>query len=128
MEGKGEDAVCGLEGGFHAVAVVDVDVDVEDALVLRQEVLDGEHDVVDVAEARGSRFSGVMQAAGPVDGDVGLVVEKGLGGVDRGAAVETDVVPESFEDGAVVRVACESVTVCCGLVFFFILRCDPDRR
>lgn len=39
-----------------------------------EQLQDGQDDVVDVAEARGFRLLGVMEAAGPVDGDVGLLL------------------------------------------------------
>lgn len=60
VEGDGEDAVGGPEGLFHAVAVVDVDVDVHDARVQAEELQDAEDDVVDVAETAGFGFFGVM--------------------------------------------------------------------
>ena len=76
VEGDGHDPVRGVEGLLHAVPVVDVDVDVEHSLVVLQELEDGQHDVVDVAEARGLRLLGVVETPGPVDGDVGgLLVE-----------------------------------------------------
>ncbi len=102
VEGEGHDAVGGPEGLLDAVAVVDVDVDVEDAGVVAEELEDAEHDVVDVAEARGLGFLGVVQAAGPVDGDFGLVVAELARGVDGGAGVEGAVVVEAVEDGTVV--------------------------
>jgi hypothetical protein len=39
--------------------------------VCAQELEDAEHDVVDVAEARRLALFGVMQPAGPVDGNIG---------------------------------------------------------
>ena len=51
VEGEGHDAVGGPEGLLDAVAMVDVDVDVEDARVVQEELQDGEDDVVNVAEA-----------------------------------------------------------------------------
>jgi hypothetical protein len=99
---EGEDAVGGFKGLFDAVAVVHVNVDVEDALVLGEEELDGNDDVVDVAEAGCEVLLRMMQTAGPVDGDVGLLVKKVPCCAHRGAAVEGDVVPETIEDGAVV--------------------------
>lgn len=75
MEGAGHDAVGGVEGFFDAVAVVAVDVNVEDAGVGAEELEDAEDDVVDVAEAGGFVLFGVVEAAGPVDGDV-----RGAGG------------------------------------------------
>lgn len=101
--------VRGFKGLFDAVAVVHVDVDVEHALVLGQQELDGDDNVVDVAEAGREVLFRVVQAAGPVDGDVGLRVEKVPGGGHGGAGVEGDVVPEAVEDGAVVGVAAEAV-------------------
>lgn len=75
VEGEGHDAVGGPEGLLDAVAVVDVDVDVEDARVVAEELQDGEDDVVDVAEAGCFGLFGVVQAAGPVDRDARLVVD-----------------------------------------------------
>ena len=69
VEREGHDAVGGPEGLLDAVAVVDVDVDVEDARVVAEELQDGEYDVVDVAEAGCFGLFGVVQAAGPVDRD-----------------------------------------------------------
>ena len=50
MEGEGEDAVGQVEGLLHAVAVVDVNVHVQHARVHLEQLEDGEHDVVGVAE------------------------------------------------------------------------------
>ena len=71
VEGEGHDAVGAVEGLFDAVAVVDVDVDVEHTRVVEEEVPDREDYVVDVAESRCGFLFRVVQAAGPVDGDVG---------------------------------------------------------
>lgn len=102
VEGEGHDAVGGPEGLLDAVAVVDVDVDVQDARVVAQELQDGEDDVVDVAEARGFGFLGVVEPAGPIDCDAGLVVDEFARGVDGGAGVEGTVAVEAVEDGTVV--------------------------
>ena len=63
---------------------------------------DGEDNVVNVAEAGRFGFFGVVQATGPVDGDVGLVVCEFAGGVKGGAGVERAVVVKAVEDGAVI--------------------------
>ena len=52
-------------------AVVDIDIDVEDPLVLFEQLEDGEDYVVDVAESGRFAFFGVVKPPGPVDGDVG---------------------------------------------------------
>lgn len=87
VEGEGHDAVGGPEGLLDTVAVVDVDVDIEDAGVVEEELQGGEDDVVDVAEAAGFGFLGVVQAAGPVDGDFRLVGGEFTGSVEGGAGV-----------------------------------------
>ena len=65
--------------------MVDVDIDVEHPLVILEQLEDGQHDVVDVAEAAGLALLGVVEASGPVDCDVRrLLVE--LHGAGHGAA------------------------------------------
>lgn len=59
---------------LDSVAMVDVDVDVEDPRVVQEELENGKDDVVDVAKSGGFGLFGVVQASGPIDCDVGLVV------------------------------------------------------
>jgi hypothetical protein len=66
VEGGAHDAVGSVECLLDAVAVVDVDVDVEHARVRAEELEDRQDDVVDVAEARGLALFRVVQPAGPV--------------------------------------------------------------
>lgn len=65
-----EDSVGSEEGFFHAVAVVHIYVDVEDALVLLEQLEDREHAIVHVAEARRFLPLRVVQASRPVYRDV----------------------------------------------------------
>ena len=74
MERDCHDAVGGVESFFDAVAVVDVNVDVEDTLVVLEELQDAEDNVVDVAKARGLALFGVVKAASPVDACVCLTM------------------------------------------------------
>ena len=67
----GHDAVGSVEGLLNAIAVVAVDIDVEYPRICAQELEDAEHDVVDVAEPRRFSLFGMVQAAGPVDRNVG---------------------------------------------------------
>ena len=56
--------------------MVDVNVNVQDPLVVLEEFKDGEDDVVDIAEARCLTLLGVMEASGPVNGNIrGLLDE-----------------------------------------------------
>ena len=51
MEGKGHDSIGRPEGLFDAIAVVDVNIDVEDTRVVQEELEDREDDVIYVAES-----------------------------------------------------------------------------
>ena len=102
VEGKRHDAVGGPERLFDAVAMVDVDVDVEDARIRAQHLEDGEDDVVDVAESAGFALFGMVQPAGPIDGDIGLAGCQFASCVEGGASVVGAVVEEAVENGTVV--------------------------
>jgi hypothetical protein len=71
VKGAGHHAAGGVEGLLDAVAVVDVDVDVQHALMFLQQLQDAQHAVVDIAEAAGLALLGVVQAASPVYHGVG---------------------------------------------------------
>lgn len=43
-------------------------------VVVLEELQDGQHNVIDVAKARGFRLFGVMQATRPVDTNVGVAM------------------------------------------------------
>jgi len=102
VEADGHDAVGGVEGLLDAVAVVDVNVDVEDALVLLEELEDGKDAVVDVAEAGGLGLLGVMETAGPVDDDVGAVLVETAGAADGTGRVKLAELEEAVEHRAVL--------------------------
>mmetsp|Transcript_34168 Transcript_34168/g.89845 ORF Transcript_34168/g.89845 Transcript_34168/m.89845 type:complete len:341 (+) Transcript_34168:415-1437(+) len=70
VERDREHAVRRIEGLLDAVAVVDVDVDVQHAHVDLEELEDGEHDVVHVAEAARLAGLGMVHAPRPVQHNV----------------------------------------------------------
>ena len=77
--------VCGVKSLLNTISVVDVDIDVEHPLVVLEQLQDGQHDVVDVAEAAGLALLGVMKTSRPVDCNVRrLLVE--FHGACHGAA------------------------------------------
>jgi len=86
----------------RTVAVVDVDVDVQHARVALEQLEDGEHDVVDVAEARGLLLVRVVQPARPVDRDVALPRVQPPRALDRRAGVHRAELVEPLEDRAVL--------------------------
>ena len=82
--------------------MVDVDVDVEHARVVLQELEDGEDDVIDVAEALGAVDARVVQAAAPVDGDLGEAVVERDGRADGHGGGALGKIKDRLEDWAVV--------------------------
>lgn len=70
MKRASEDAVSGVEGFFDAIAVVDIDVNVEDTLVVAEEFYDRENDVVDIAETGSFSLFSVVETTCPVDRNV----------------------------------------------------------
>jgi hypothetical protein len=66
--GDGQHARVLVEGELHAVAVMGVDVHVGHPHAVRPQAQDGQHGVVDVAEARGPGGHGVVEPAGEVKG------------------------------------------------------------
>lgn len=50
VEGAGHDSVGQVERFFNSVAVVDVDVDVQHALVGLEQLQNGQHAIIDIAK------------------------------------------------------------------------------
>ena len=103
VEGDGHHAVGGVESLLDAVAVVDVDVDIQHALMHLEQLEDGEDDVVHVAETGGFVLLGVVQSAGPVYHRVRLLVVETNGAADRAARVDLAKVEQTVKDGAILR-------------------------
>mmetsp|Transcript_15020 Transcript_15020/g.42583 ORF Transcript_15020/g.42583 Transcript_15020/m.42583 type:complete len:265 (+) Transcript_15020:491-1285(+) len=102
VEAAGHDAVGGVERLFDAVAVVDIYVNVQHALVVFEELENGQHAVVDVAKPAGLRLLGVVQAAGPVDDDVRGAGVEALRAAYTAARVNLYIVEQIVEHRAVL--------------------------
>ena len=63
MKADCHDPVGVVEGLLDAIAVVDVDVEVEHARVHLEQLEDAEDDIVDIAEPAGLYLLGVMEAS-----------------------------------------------------------------
>jgi len=97
VERDAHDSISGIECFLYAIAVVNIDIDVQHAFVdpnlqlgsceswrsskarrrkasVLEQLQDGQHNIVDVAEARGLALLCVMQAAGPVDGYIRVAI------------------------------------------------------
>jgi hypothetical protein len=71
--------------------------------VVLEQLQHRQDDVVHVAEAGGLRLLAVVEAARPVDRDVGRAVVEPRGAADRAARVELTVAPQTGEGGAVLK-------------------------
>ena len=99
--GDGEHVRVTVERELHAVAVMRVDVhvgDLQTALAQRQ---DGQHRVVDVAEAGGAVRHRVVKPAREVEGAIRLAVRHQARGEQGAAGHELGGLPEAGEDGIV---------------------------
>lgn len=74
MEADSHHAVRHVEGLFDAVAMMDVNVDVEHTLVILQQFEDSEDNIVRVAESFGFLLFRVVKASCPIDADVRTLV------------------------------------------------------
>ena len=72
------------------------------AVEVLEQLEDGEHDVVDVAEAGCLSLLCVVQPARPVQHDVGAARGEAGGAAKRAARVGLAVLPEAVKDGAVL--------------------------
>jgi hypothetical protein len=81
VEGTGHNSVGEVEGFFHTIAVVDIDIDIEHSLESFQELEDSQHAIVDIAEPGGLGLFGVVESPGPVDSVlVFAIAEQGCAG------------------------------------------------
>ena len=83
---------------LHSIAVVGIDIHVRHALPRLYQGNDRQHDVVDVAKARGVGGHGVMQPAGNVERDLGSAGEDLLRTVDRRPSDEGSPLIDAGED------------------------------
>ena len=81
VEADGHDAVRQVKGLLHAVAVMHVNVQVQDPGVILEELQDGQHEVVDVAKPARLAFLGVVQPSRPVNRNVTQAVVEPCGAV-----------------------------------------------
>lgn len=120
VEGDGHDTVGRIEGLLDTISVVDVNIDVEDALLESKEFEDTEDNVcrllaggrrghdrvvlctVDVTETTGFALLGVVEATSPVDGDVALLAVEAGGALHAATGADATEFEEAVKDGTVV--------------------------
>lgn len=101
VERNGHDTVGDVESLLNPVAVVNINVNVKDAWVLLEELKDGKDDVIGVAEARRGSLLRMVQAAGPVDGNVRTAEHKVAGAIDAAACRDATKGEQPVEQRAV---------------------------
>jgi hypothetical protein len=91
-----------VKGFLNAVTMVHVDVYVEHAIVVFEELKDRKNDVVHIAEPAGFLLLGVMQTATPVYRDVGAFVVEFYGCVDTSSRGNLRKLEHPLEAGTVI--------------------------
>jgi hypothetical protein len=102
VQGQRHHAVARVESLLDSVTVVNVDVDVEHALVRLEQLEDAQHAVVDVAEAARLVLLRVVQTAGPVHAYVCITSIQASSATDGTAGRYLAELEETVVDGAVV--------------------------
>merc|ERR1719300_2271443 len=67
VEADGHNPVCCVEGLLNPITMMDVDIYVENSLVIFQQLQNGQHYVIHVAETTCLTLLGVMKASSPID-------------------------------------------------------------
>ena len=91
-----------IERFFYAITVVNINVNVEHALVVFEQLKNREHDIIDVAESTRFALLRVMQSSCPVDDVIIVSMVESNGTTHRSPRVQLAKVKESIEDGAVI--------------------------
>ena len=70
METDRHHSISCVERLFYTIAMMYIDVDIQDSIMIFEKLKDSQHYIIDVAEATGLLLFSVMQATCPIDGDV----------------------------------------------------------
>ena len=105
VERHRHDPIRHVERFLDAVAVVDINVNIQHARVVLEQLQDAQHNVVHVAEARPLGLFRVVQSARPVDGNVALAVIQATHCVQRAARVNLTKVEDAVKHGTVCQLA-----------------------
>jgi hypothetical protein len=117
VEGHGHDAIGCIKGFFDTIAVVHVNVDVQNALLVSQKLDNAEDDVceiswgwrryrriltVDITKTTSFALLCVMQSAGPVDRDIALPAVQTRRALHGASRADTAELEQAVKDGTVV--------------------------
>lgn len=102
VEGHRHDPVSEVESFLNPVTMVDVNINVKHPRVVLEQLQDANHNVVDIAEARGLKLLGMVQTTSPVNGNItDLVVQLGCS-LQRCACVTRAELKEPGKHWAVI--------------------------
>lgn len=111
METDGHDAICGKEGLFHSISMVNIDIDVKNSLMVLEQFQDGQHDVIHVAKSFRLLLFCMVQSTGPINAKITAPVIQFDGGVNWSAAWYLRKFEESWEPWAVIFAYVELIFV-----------------
>lgn len=101
VERCSEDAISCQESLLNSIAVMAVNVYVQDALVCLKELKDAQDTVIDVAEAASLELLGVMEATGPINCDIRLISCKFCASKESSCCVTLAVLVHIVKYGAI---------------------------
>lgn len=119
VEGDGHDSIGSVESFFDSIAMVDINVDVEDALLESKELNNAEDDVyymsdtsqarrawirltINIAKTTCLALLGVVKTSSPVDGDVAFATVQTCSSLHATTRADAAELKESVEDRAVI--------------------------
>lgn len=95
-------SISGVKGLLNSITMVNINVNIQNSPVNFEKLEDTKNNVVDVTESRGFGLLGVVEAAGPIDGDVSVTAVEFDGGADGPSSGSLAEVEEAVEDRAVL--------------------------
>lgn len=102
MEGDGHNSIRRIKCLFNTVAMVNIYVDVKDAVVVLEQLQDAQHDVVHVAESAGLLLLGMVESSRPINGYIGRLMVEFDSRINRSSSGDLAELKHTLEARAVI--------------------------
>jgi hypothetical protein len=74
VEAHSHNSIGCIESFFNSIAVVHINVDIQNPLVILEQFKDGEYDIIHIAEPTGTLLLRMMKSSRPIDANVRTLV------------------------------------------------------
>mmetsp|Transcript_65304 Transcript_65304/g.182658 ORF Transcript_65304/g.182658 Transcript_65304/m.182658 type:complete len:282 (+) Transcript_65304:468-1313(+) len=105
MQTQGHDPIRGIEGFFHSIPVVDINVHIQYSGMHFQQFQNRQDNIIDVTKPGRLTLFGMMKPPTPVDTNIRLILIELDSPVQTGPGIELCEFKESIKDGTIRRVA-----------------------